>query len=132
MEKREKNQMKVLTSAILAVLACLALTAGTAAASTTGMELEFSGDTAELAAGQVAVPVECFGESTGFCSGTVALSFNGKRSVSTFSVQGGHAETVVVPLPVQARNRPAKVAAVATTSQPLGPAVTRKAVLHLG
>src|SRR5436190_5144146 len=104
MEKR-KNQMKILAAAILAVLACLALTAGGAAASsTTGMELEFSGDTAELAAGQVTVPVECIGESNGFCSGTLTLSFAGRRSVSTFSVQGGHAETVVVPLPAQAHN----------------------------
>jgi hypothetical protein len=125
--------MKIMASTGIAVLACLALWAGAATASpATGTELEFAGDTAELSAGQIAVPVECVGDSTAFCSGTLALSWHGKRSVSAFSVQGGHDETVIVPLPNKGLDRRARVAAVATTSQPLGSPVTRKAVLHLG
>lgn len=120
----------------IAMLACLGVFAsGSLASATTsgqGTELEFAGDTAEYAGGQVAVPVECVGEPDAFCSGTLALSWHGKRSVSTFSVQGNHAETVLVPLPISGRARRVQVAAVATTSQPLGPAITRKAVLHLG
>jgi hypothetical protein len=133
MGKSKKTEMRILAATIIAVIACLGVAVGAAAASpTTGMELEFAGDTAELSAGQVAIPMECIGEPTGFCSGTLAISFHGRRSVSTFSVQGGHGETVVVPLPGEADNRRFKVSAVATTSQSLGPAVTRKAVLHLG
>jgi hypothetical protein len=133
MRRTRTDKMKILASTTIALLACLALWAGTAAAVPgTGTELEFAGDTAELAAGQIAVPVECVGESTTFCSGTLTLSWHGKRSVSAFSVEGGHDETVIVPLPNKGVDRRARVAAVATTSQPLGSAVTHKAVLHLG
>jgi hypothetical protein len=133
MRESRTDKMKILASTTIALLACLALWAGTAAAApATGMELEFAGDTAELSADQIAVPVECVGESTGFCSGTLSLSWHGKRSVSAFSVQGGYDETVIVPLPIKGLDGRARIAAVATTSQPLGPAVTRKAVLHLG
>jgi hypothetical protein len=114
---------------VIAALACLAFAAGTGIAAPTGAtELEFAADTAEAAAGQVAVPVECVGEPTGLCSGTLALSWHGKRSVSTFSVIGGSRDTVFVPL---AAGRRAKISAVATTSQSLGPAVVRKATLHV-
>jgi hypothetical protein len=115
--------------AVIAAFACLAFAAGTGIAAPTGAtELEFATDTAEAAAGQVVVPVECVGESTGLCSGTLALSWHGRRAVSTFSVLGGSRDTVVVPL---APGRRAKIAAVATTSQSLGPAVVRKATLHV-
>jgi hypothetical protein len=116
--------------AVLAVLACLAFAAGTGVAAPTGAaELEFAADTAEAAAGQVAVPVECIGEPAGLCSGTLALSWHGKRAVSTFSVLGGSRDTVLVPLAAGPR---ARLSAVATTSQSLGPAVVRKAILHVG
>ena|ERR1700759_4444166 len=135
MVKRIKK-IRSLSLGVLAAVACLAaFSAGSVAAapiSAPGMELEFAGDTAGYAGGQAAVAVECIGEPTGFCSGTLALTWHGKRSVSTFAVQGGHAETVFVPLAIEGRGRRAKVSAVATTSQPLGPVVTRKAVLHLG
>ena len=115
----------------LAVLVAGILSVGTAGGATfAGAELEFAGDTAEYAAGQVAVPVECVGGPTGFCSGTLSVTARGKRSVSTFSIQGGSHDTVTVPLP-EGRGQPTKVAAVATTTQPLGPAITRKALLHL-
>ena len=45
--------------------------------------------------------------------------------------QGGSDDTVFVPLPTELPGRRTKLAAVATTSQPLGPPVTRKAILHL-
>lgn len=96
-----------------------------------GAELEFAGDTAGYTAGQVEVPVECVGRSTGFCSGSLSLSWRGKKSVSTFSVQGGSRDTVLVSPAPAGGARPAKIAAVATTIQPLGPVVTRKAILHL-
>lgn len=116
----------------LAVLVAGILSVGTAGGATfAGTELEFAGDTAGYAAGQVAVPVECVGGPTGFCSGTLAVTVRGKRSVSSFSVQGGSRETVLVPLPAAGGARPSKVAAVATTTQPLGPAITRRALLHL-
>src|ERR1700742_4049432 len=93
----------------IAILACLAAFAVVGSASATvpatGMELEFAGDTATLAAGQVEVPVECVGESTGFCSGALTLTLHGRRSVSTFSVEGGQDETVFVPLPGAGRSR---------------------------
>src|ERR1700709_310586 len=133
MEKAKKHQMKILASTIVALIACLAVAAGSAVASpATGMELEFARDTAQLSAGQVVVPVECVGEPTGFCSGTLAISFRGRRSVSTFSVQGGHDDTIEVPMPAEARGRRPQVSALATTPQALCPAVTRKAVLPLG
>jgi len=96
-----------------------------------GAELEFAGDTAASAGGQVAVPVECVGGPTGFCSGSLTLSWHGQRSTSSFAVQGGSSDTVAVPLPEGASGRQAKIGAVATTTQPLGAAVTRRAILHL-
>jgi hypothetical protein len=126
----ESKRIRTLAAlAAIVALACLAFSAGTGIAAPSGAtELEFAADTAEAAAGQVAVPVECVGEPTGLCSGTLALSWHGKRAVSTFSVIGGGRDTVVVPL---AAGRRAKIAAVATTSQSLGPAVVRKATLHV-
>lgn len=132
MERSAKKNRTLSALAVIAVLGCLALSATPAAAFTAGgMELEFAGDTAVNAAGQAAVPVECIGEPTGFCSGTLTVSWQGERSVSTFSVRGSSAETVFVPLPPQFPARRSKLAAVATTSSSLGPPVTRKAILHL-
>jgi hypothetical protein len=68
---------------------------------------------------------------SGFCSGTLSLSGRGRKAVSTFSVQGGSRETVLVPLPAAGGGRPTKLAATATTTQPLGAPITRKAILHL-
>lgn len=117
---------------VLAILVGAMLSIGAADAAPTGaMELEFAGDTAAYAAGQAAVPVECVGEPAGFCSGALTVSWQGKKSVSTFSVRGGSDDTVFVPLPAELQGRRAKLAAVATTSGPLGPPVTRKAILHL-
>jgi hypothetical protein len=116
----------------LALLAAALLSGGIAgAAPLAGAELEFAGDTAEFSAGQVAVPVECIGGPTGFCAGTLSIYSQGRKSLSTFSVQGGANETVFVPLSAGTRGHPARLTAVATTSQPLGPAITRKAILHL-
>jgi hypothetical protein len=130
MGKRKTLQM-VAVLGTLAVLVAGVLSVGTAGGATfAGAELEFAGDTAEYAAGQVAVPVECVGGPTGFCSGSLTISVRGKHATSTFSVQGGSRDTVAVPVP-GGRGRPTKVTAVATTTQPLGPALTRRAVLHL-
>jgi hypothetical protein len=127
---KTKKLWVVLPLAILVALVVALATGGSAgAAAFAGAELEFAGDTAEYAAGEVGVPVECVGGPTGFCSGTLTISSRGKKSTSTFSVQGGSRETVSVPLP--APGRPTQVAAPATTTQPLGRAITRKAILHL-
>lgn len=115
---------------ILALVLAAPLSGGIAGAAPPAGELEFAGDTAAYAAGQAAVPVECVDGPTGFCSGTLTLSARDKRSTSTFSVQAGHRETVFVPLPGDG-GRPTKVKATATTIRPLGPAVTRSAILHL-
>jgi hypothetical protein len=128
---KTKKLWVALSLVLLVALTAALATGGTAgAAPFAGAELEFAGDTAEYAAGEVAIPVECVGGPTGFCSGTLTISSRGKKSTSTFSVQGGARESISVPLPTG--GRPTKVAATATTTQPLGPAITRKAILHLG
>jgi hypothetical protein len=122
---------KLCASVALGLLAALLMAGIASGATFAGAELEFAGDTAVQAAGQVEVPVECIGGPAGFCAGSLTLSWHGKQSTSTFSVQGGSSETVAVPLPVEGPGRRAKIAAVATTTQPLGPAVTRRTILHL-
>lgn len=130
--KRTKKLQITAALGVLTLLIAALSSAGIAGGATfAGAELEFAGDTAGADAGQVAVPVECVGGATGFCSGTLSLSWRGKRSVSTFSIQGGSKDTVLVPLPVEGHDRGARVAALATTSQPLGAAITRRAILHL-
>lgn len=120
------------TVCALAILGCWAASSASAAP-VQGMELDFVGDSAGAVAGEVAVPVECSGVATGFCSGTLTLSWNGKRSVTPFSVQGGADETILVPLRIEPRaGHPARLSGVASTVQQLGPPVTRKAALHLG
>jgi hypothetical protein len=131
MAKTKKLWATLSLVALITLVAAL-ISGGTAAAAPfAGAELEFAGDTATYAPGEAAVPVECIAGPTGFCSGTLSLSWRGRKSVSTFSVPGGSRETVLVPLPAAAGGRPARLAAVATTTQPLGPAITRKAILHL-
>jgi hypothetical protein len=130
--ERTKKLPALAALGALALLVAAILSAGTAGGATfAGAELEFAGDSGEYAAGQIAVPVECVGGPTGFCSGTLSISWRGKRSVSSFSVQGGSSDTITVPLPAGSHGRPTKIAAVATTTQPLGTAVTRKAILRL-
>jgi hypothetical protein len=129
---RTKKLWAALSLAVLVSLTAALLSGASAgAAPFAGAELEFAGDTAAYEAGEVAVPVECVGGPTGFCSGALTLSSRGRKATSTFSVQGGSHETVLVPLPATGGGRPTKVAVTATTTQPLGPAVTRKAILHL-
>src|SRR5690242_16774939 len=114
--KRTKKLRAASALVVLAIVACAMLAAGTAAAArAAGMEIDFAGDTAKYAAGQVAVPVECVGERTGFCSGTLTLFWQGKKSVSALSVRGGGDDTIFVPLSTEGRASPVKVSAVATT-----------------
>jgi hypothetical protein len=131
MERTKKFGASIALASLALLIAALLSGGSAGAAPLVGAELEFAGDTAELAAGQVAVPVECIGGTAGFCSGTLTLSAQGKKSVSTFSVQSGTKETVYVPLPGEAGGKRAKIGAVATTSQPFGPPVTRRVILHL-
>jgi hypothetical protein len=121
------------TACALAVFACWAASSGAAAAAPVqGMELDFAGDSVQAAAGEVAVPVDCSGLAGGFCSGTITLSWSGRRGAAPFSVRGGGKETILVPLSVETRaGHPARLSAVASTVQPLGAPVTRKAALHL-
>ena len=126
-----KLRASVLLGVLTALIAALLSTGIAGAVTFTAAELEFADDTADYTAGQVEVPVECVGGPTGICSGSLTLSWRGKRTVTAFSVQGGNRDTIVMSLPREIRVRPAKVAAVATTTQPLGPAVTRKTILHL-
>ncbi|HTT94041.1 MAG TPA: hypothetical protein VMF55_05175 [Solirubrobacterales bacterium] len=131
MERTKKLRLSLVLGG-LALLTAALLSGGIAgAAPLAAAELEFAGDTAELAAGQVAVPVECVGGPSGFCSGTLAIHAQGKKSVSTFSVQSGGRETIFVPLAGEPTGPRAKVTAVARTDQPLGPAITRRTILHL-
>jgi hypothetical protein len=121
------------TVCALAIFGCWAASSAAAAAPPAqGLELDLAGDSVGAVAGEVAVPVECSGLPTGFCSGTLSLSWNGKRSVTPFAVQGGGRETILVPLRVEARaGHQVRLAAVASTVQPLGPPITRKASLYL-
>jgi hypothetical protein len=117
----------------LAIFGCWAASSAAAAAPPAqGLELDFAGDSVGAVAGEVAVPVECSGVPTGFCSGTLSLSWNGRRSVTPFAVQGGSQERILVPLRVEARaGRPARLSAVTSTVQPLGSPITRRASLYL-
>ena len=131
MAKAKRLRTSLILAVLVALVAALLSGAGAAAAPFAGAELEFAADSAEYAAGEVAIPVECVGGPTGFCAGDLSVSWRGKKAVSTFSVQGGSRETVLVPLPPAGGGRPTKLAAVATTTQPLGPAISRRAILHL-
>jgi hypothetical protein len=93
--------------------------------------LAFAGDTAHSVGGEVAVPVECLGESTAFCSGTVTLTRAGQKVTAPFSVEGESDETLFVPLRLEGgAGRPVKVNAAITTLQPLGgPSATRTILL---
>ncbi len=84
-----------------------------------GTELGFAGDTARIVVGQVSVSIGCEGEPTGFCSGTLTLSWGGRKSVTPFSVEAGADEAILVPLRVEAHaGHPARVSAIARTTQP--------------
>jgi hypothetical protein len=121
------------TICAFAIFGCWAASSGVAAtAPGQGMELDFAGESVQAAAGEVAVPVECSGASTGFCSGTLTLSWHGRRAVTPFSVRGGGSEAILLPLRVESHaGHPARLSAVASTVQPLGSPITRKASLYL-
>jgi len=91
--------------------------------------LAFAGDTARVVAGQVAVPVECLGEASGFCSGTVTLSRAGKRAVTQFALRGGARESLFVPLPL-GTSHPTKVSATLSTAG-RGEATNTKSLLFI-
>jgi hypothetical protein len=93
--------------------------------------LAFAGDTAHIAGSQVAVPVQCEGASSAFCSGTVTLTRGGQRATVPFSVQGGADETVYVPLRLEAMGRPTKVSAALSTALPLGGPISTKTLLFV-
>jgi hypothetical protein len=93
--------------------------------------LAFAGDTAHAAAGQVAVPVECPGESSEFCSGTVTLTRGGQHATVPFSVRGDAEETLFVPLRLEGTGRPVRVSAVLLTQQALGGPVSAKTQLFV-
>jgi hypothetical protein len=126
-------------SVILLAAVCVALLApsgiASAASSTflspgTGVELVFSGDTARSLAGEVAVPVDCLGESRGFCSGTVTLSRAGRHRTVPFSIRAGGHESLLVPFPDADLGEALKLRGTATTSQPLGSPTSREAYLY--
>jgi hypothetical protein len=115
---------------LLSLAGCAAVPASAGAESgppIAAMTLVFVGETAHVAGGDLAVPVECLGGQTGYCSGVLTVSRGGQRSVVPFSLKGGSAESLYVPLRLEAGGRrTTKVSATATTSQPLGtPAVTK-------
>lgn len=138
MQKRTKSSRDVAKG--LAALLCvvgigsaLVIPAGAGATSSIaeGMSLVFSAGKTRSVADNVAVPVECVGDSHGFCSGNVTLSRNGHRISIPFSVRGGGHEVLFVPLALGGHaNHPRKVHGVATTVQPLGPATSTKEFLY--
>ncbi|HEY0277912.1 MAG TPA: hypothetical protein VGC32_06555 [Solirubrobacterales bacterium] len=107
---------------VLAVAACAALPAAASAAPpSASTSLVFTTGTARPAAGLLAVPVRCLGESTGFCSGVLTLTSGSRKASIPFSVKGGSTESIYVPLRLEGTRRASKVTAVAATAQPLGP-----------
>jgi len=131
MKRTKKSRLSVVLGTLADSIAALLSTGVAGGATFAGAELEFAGDTAGYEAGQIEVPVECIGGPTGFCSGSLTISWHARRSTSSFSIQGGSHDTISVTLPAGGPGRPTKIAATATTTQPLGPAVTRRAVLQL-
>jgi hypothetical protein len=96
----------------------------------TGSTLVFTSGKAQMVAGQLAVPVKCLANAETFCSGVLTLSRAGQRASVPFSVQGGHAESIFVPLSFPAGTRkPLRVNAVAATTQPAGAPVSSAEVL---
>ncbi len=86
-------------------LVCLAAAAVPTAASADSaldagseMSLVFTGETARLIGSSALVPVRCLGPQEGLCSGTVTLSVNGRKHKAPFSVVGGSAQGLVVPV----------------------------------
>lgn len=138
MQKRTKpsgNVAKGLATllCVLGITSALVIpaTAGATSSIAEGMSLVFSAGKARSVAENVAVPVECLGDSHGFCSGNVTLSRNGHRISIPFSVRGGSREVLFVPLSLGGNaGHPRKVHGVATTVQPLGPATNTKEFLY--
>jgi hypothetical protein len=93
--------------------------------------LAFAGDSAHIVGGQVAVPVECEGTPSGFCSGTVTLTRGGQRASAPFAVRGGADETLYVPFRLEVSGRPTKVSATLSTALPLGGPIGTKTLLFV-
>lgn len=138
MQKRTKSSRNVAKGlatllGVLGVASALVIpaTAGAASSITDGMSLVFSAAKTRSVADNVAVPVECVGDTHGFCSGNVTLSRSGHRISIPFSVQGGSRDVLFVPLSLGGHaDHPRKVHGVATTVQPLGPATNTKEFLY--
>ncbi len=121
---------------LITVLACvlgvvLPESAGAAPALPgTGSTVVFTSGKAQSAAGGLTVPVKCLANAQTFCSGVLTLSRSGQRVAVPYSLQGGRAESIFVPLAIAPGTRkPVKVNAVAATSQPAGPAINSSEVL---
>jgi hypothetical protein len=120
------------TIGVIGIAACVALPAAvTAAPSSESVSLVFTTGTAREVAGNLAVPVRCLGESTGFCSGVLTLSGGGHKTSIPFSVQGGSGESIFVPLRLEGKAKSQKVIAVAGTAQPIGPPANVTEVLSV-
>lgn len=116
----------------LGIVACTALSAGAAAAPPSeSVSLVFTTGTAREVAGNLAVPVRCLGKSTDFCSGVLTLSGSGRKVSIPFSLQGGSAESIYVPLRPEGARHAQKVIAVAGTAQPIGPPASVSEVLSI-
>lgn len=125
---------KLFLVALLTVIglipAAVPVAAGAEAPASTPV-LAFAGDTARSVGSQVAVPVECEGTTSAFCSGTVTLIRGGRRATVPFSVRGGADETLYVPLRLESTGRPVKVNATLSTVLPLGGPTATKTILFV-
>jgi hypothetical protein len=116
---------------VLGLIGSIALPASAGAESAIslpGMELAFGTRDAHNIGNEVAVPVECYGEEGGFCSGVVTLSRGGRRTSVPVSVRGGAHESVFVPLRLAGAG---KLRGIATTDQRLGPPSTTETFLYV-
>lgn len=121
------------TFGALAIGVCVALPSAAAAATPAeSVNVVFATGTARQLAGNLAVPVRCLGEPTDFCSGVLTLASGGHKVSVPFSVQGGSAESVFVPLRLERESRLRRVLGVAATAQPGGPPVKVTEVLSVG
>jgi hypothetical protein len=123
-------------AACVAVLAfLLAVAPGVAAARSlvpgapAQMSLVFTRGTAHLVGRNALVGVKCVGSRNGTCSGTVTLTVRGHKRKAPFSVIGGSAQSLVVPVASHGRAAVRGVA-VARTVQAAGGYARSSGVLH--
>jgi hypothetical protein len=129
-----RRLMAALALALLALATLAAPAAGRIAPPAFGAgsatSLIFSGRAAQVVGDTALVPVRCLGPRRGICSGTATLAFAGARHKAPFSVAGGRAGDIAVPIGRHADLGGRRAVAVARTAQTTGRLDRASAVIH--